>query len=363
MIRRLLAAAVICCVIVFFFFQFYHFLKRRVVMSDLKAVTEKRIGAFLKAPVHVDRISIGLLKHISLSGLKITHTSKGYPLLLGAKKIIVRYDLLSFIKRNFRIPAEIFLDAPRLTFRAFQSPGTLFDLALLKSDRGILTRFEFEEGEIQLPWIGHKQLHLTKIEGLATPKKGNVFDLRFKSRLVDAASGSLLAYGEIDPNQKTYHLEITLDEVSFSQAGQVPISGLKGTVELENDMIRIRKVEFLFRGVPCELSGEVRDVFSPKPLFAVSILIKEGKLPVRLDLQADFKMETVGGRIRFADRQFQFKGSLVGEPVAFQIPSLNVNDLYQASAQFDIEKGIYRFKAEREGERFRLDFSMADFSC
>ena len=157
MIRKLLIASVISGIIVLSFFEFYQYLKARIVTSDLKKVTEQRIGAFLKAPVEVDQITVGLLKHISLSGLKIRQTQKGFPLLIGVKKIVVRYNLLSFLKRNFRIPTEIFLDAPRLTLKTFQSPQSIFETNILKSEHGILTRFEFEDGEIQMPWFGSEE--------------------------------------------------------------------------------------------------------------------------------------------------------------------------------------------------------------
>ncbi|MBI4372956.1 MAG: hypothetical protein HY585_04445 [Candidatus Omnitrophica bacterium] len=363
MIRKLLALAVLCAFFVYSFFQFYHFLKKRVAVSDLKAVTEKRISAFLKVPVHVDKINVGLLRHISLSGLEIARTQKKYPLLIGARKIVVRYDLISFLKRNFRVPAEIFLEAPRLAFQAFQSPETFFDFNLLKSEHGIVTRFEFEEGEIQLPWFrSYEKLGLVGIEGLAVPKKDSLFDLRFKARVAGAARGSVLAYGEMDPSKRTYQLEITLDDISFIDTSQLPVAHLRGIIGLENDKIHIRKLEFLFRGIPCELSGNIQDAFSTKPMYELSVTIKEGKFPVRSDIRADFKSQTVASTIRFADRQFKLNGLLVGEPLDFQIPGMTINDLYQASAEFDIEKGIYRLKAEREGERFRFDFSMADFA-
>ena len=350
----------ICGIIVFSFFQFYHFLKERIVASDLKAVTEKRIGAFLKAPVHVDRISIGFLKHISLSGLSIKQTQKGQPFLIGVKKVVVRYDLSSFLKRNFRIPTEIFLDAPHLTFKALRS----FDASLLKSDRGILTRFEFEQGEIQLPWLRFDQkLRLANIEGRATPKKGDVFDVRFKSRLADQASGIVLAYGEVDPNRKSYHLEVSLNDVAFSKASKIPISRLNGTLELEEGTVRIRKAQFLFRGIPCEVSGEIQDVFSEKPAAVLSIHIQEGKLAVRSDIRASFREGSVSGALHFGTLAYQFSGSLVGKPVHFQVHRLIINNEYQASAEFDVKDGIYWIEANHKdkSKRFRIDLSATNF--
>ncbi|GEM_PF-2273126 len=358
MIRKLLIASIISGVIVLSFFQFYQYLKTRIVTSDLKKVTERRISAFLKAPVEVDQITVGLLKHISLSGLKIQQTQKGFPLLIGVKKIIVRYDLLSFLKRNFKIPTEIFLEAPYLTLKAFQSPETIFETNILKSDHGILTRFEFEDGEIRVPWFGSEEnFSLVGIEGKATPKKGDLFDVRFKAHLSGFLNGILLAYGEVNPTDKTYHLEMNLDQVSASKNSQIPISNLKGSLEFEHDVIRIHQINFLLRGIPCELSGDIQHIFSPKPIFNLSVRIKEGTAAFNVKLDADFGKETFSTLIEYLDQKYEFSGSLQGLPIHFKIPTFTLNQIYHGSGEFNSKKNAYWMEIDYDNQRFKLDFS------
>src|SRR3989338_628883 len=362
LMRKLIATVLLASLLVFSFFQFYNFLKKRIVTSDLKAAAEKRISAFLKVPVHVDRISVGILRHISVSGLQINPTKKGTPIFVGVKKIIVRYDLLSFLKRNFRIPTEIFLDAPHLNWQAFQSPGSIFEIGFLKSDRGILTRFEFEEGEVQLPWFRpNEKLNLTAISGKAIPKKGDAFDIRFKSHVSGAVLGLVSGFGEIDNRKKHYRLEMILDDLAFSSVSQIPISHLNGSVQLEDDTVRIRKVRFLFRGIPCELSGEIQNIFSESPIFLFTLRIREGKVSIRSDVRLNFKEETLSGVIQFADREFRFLGSISGTSTHFTIPHLSINGLYDASGEFDLKQGIYRIDVEHENQRFGVEFFLKNF--
>ncbi len=358
MIRKLLVTTIFCGVIVLSFFQFYQFLKSRIATSDLKKVTERRISAFLKAPVQVDQITVGLLKHISLSGLKIERTQQGLPLLIGVKKIVVRYDFPSLIRRNFRVPTEIFLDAPHLTLRAFQSPQTVFETNLIKSDRGILTRFEFEDGEIQMPWFGSSEmLSVTGIEGKATPKKGDLFDVRFKARLSGGLKGTALAYGEVNPVTKSYHLELNLNDVSASEISGVPLSGLKGILEVEQDTIRIKKLNFMFRGIPCEATGEVKKIFSKAPIFNLTVKIKEGNSAITLQIGANFETDTIAGFAEYFGRKYEFIGILQGQPLNFKIPAFKLNDTYDGSAQFDSEKKLYWIELVYKRQRFRFNFA------
>lgn len=363
MIRKLIAALLICGIIVFSFYQFYNFLKRRIVTSDLKLVTEKRIGTFLKAPVRINQIKIGLLKHISLTGLEISHLEKGNPLLLiGVKRIVVRYDLGSFLKRNFRVPTQIFLDAPRMTLEAFQAFNAPFDFDLLRSDHGILTRFEFEEGEVQLPWFRpNAKFRMVGVEGQAVPKKGNLFDVRLKSRLADVASGTLLAFGEINPNGKAYHLVVTLSGVQFSGASRIPITELNGTIEFINDTVQLENVKFLFRGIPCELSGEIEKIFSEKPIFSLALQIRETRFPTQLKVRVDFSKGTVSGTVSLAQQSYEFSGSLSGKPEDFELSKLIVNNAYEVSARFNTVADLYHLEMIRQNQRFQLNLSIGDF--
>ena len=359
MIRKLLAAFIISGVIVLSFFQFYQFLKKRIASSDLKKVTERRISAFLKVPVQVDRISVGLLKHISLSGLKIEQTQKGYPLLIGVKKIDVRYDLLSVVKRNFKIPAEVFLDAPRLTLKAFQSPGTVFETNIIKSERGILTRFEFEDGEIQMPWFGSDSIiSLNKIEGKAVPKKGDLFDVRFKAQMAGGLQGAVLAYGEVDPVRKTYRMEIMLEDVHSVKSSRVPLTHLKGTIEVQNNSIRIQKMNFLIRGIPVEISGRIQHIFSSAPVFNLSVRIKEGASTLASQWDLNFEKKTVDGFIKYFDQTHRFSGDIDGLPMDFKINRLVVDKVYQGAGQFDVQKNIYWLELLYGKQRFRIDLSV-----
>ena len=74
--RRFLALMLILGVVVFSFFQFYLFLKRHIVASNFKLITENRIGELIGARVEVDRISLGFLQHVSISGLQIEKDQK-----------------------------------------------------------------------------------------------------------------------------------------------------------------------------------------------------------------------------------------------------------------------------------------------
>ncbi len=104
MIRKIAATMFLSVVIALCFLQFYHFLKKKIVTTDFKALTEKRMGEFLHARVRVSSISIGLIRHISVKNLEIDRTKTNYPFLVGVKKIDFRYDFSDFFKRNFTIP-------------------------------------------------------------------------------------------------------------------------------------------------------------------------------------------------------------------------------------------------------------------
>ena len=363
MLRKLIASAFLCAVIIVSFLAFYRFLEKHIVPADLKRATERRIGAFLKTPVQVDRIRVGLLKHISLTGVQIKRAGKNFPVLMGIRKIVVQYDLASFFRRNFRIPAEIFLDTPHLVFPSFELNGSLFDLNLLKGEHGIVTRFEFEEGEIEFPWLrpGEK-LRLVRLEGKAVPKKGDAFDVRFKAELDGALSGSLLGYGEIKPGSKEYSFVVSLADVRAAQGSPLEIRAIHGTVELDQNSIYIRGLQGLVHGVPFSLSGEVGNFYSREPFVSLSIETHGKNLQSRFESRADFKAHTVSGLAQFGGRDYKFQGTLSGHPSDFEFSRLHVNDAHEISGHFNLEAGRYQMAWGEGKRRLELDLAIHEHS-
>ena len=363
MLRKLIASAFLCAVIIVSFLAFYRFLEKRMVPADLKRATEKRISAFLKTPVQVDRVRVGLLKHISLTGVQIERPGKNFPVLMGIKKIVVQYDLASFFRRNFRVPAEIFLDTPRLVFPSFELNGSLFDLNFLKGEHGIVTRFEFEEGEIEFPWLRQgEKLRLVRLEGKAAPKEGDAFDVRFKAGFGGVLSGSLLGYGEIKPESKEYSFVVSLKDVRAAQASQLEIRAVHGTLELDQSSIHIRGIQGLIYGLPCSISGEIGNRNSREPLISLSIETHGKNLKSRFEIRADFKAHTVSGLTQFAGRDYKFQGTLSGHPSDFEFSRLQVNDAHEISGHFNLEAGRYQMTWGEGKRRLELDLAVHDHS-
>ena len=92
--RKWIALLTAICLLLLFFFNFYVFLKQRVLTSEFKVQTEKRLSQLFQANVKVGRIRFGLLKQFSLSGLQIGNRQSKLAVRIGIERIVIRYDLL-----------------------------------------------------------------------------------------------------------------------------------------------------------------------------------------------------------------------------------------------------------------------------
>ena len=363
MLRKFVFAVVICGFFALLLFQSLRVLKERFVPANLKAVTEQWITEFLGTPVRVEGIRVGWFRHLSLVGLKIDRTETKFPLLIGVKRVVVRYDLASFLKRNFQIPTKIFLDSPHFIFEAFQRPGALLDMRLLRSEDGLLTRFEFNDGRLELPWFRQgEELLLTGIEGRAIPKKGKTLEIEFQTHLDGVALGALEGRGEFDIVKQAVQFSIDLKDVSFTLESRIPVERLNGTIEVSSGVVELRNIEFLFRGIPCFLNGTSKAVFTEDAEFKFSFRTEGEQFPVEIELHGDLNEESIFGIVRLYNQEYRFQGSLMPRLHGVELREVRINDSYHASGLLDLGAGKYELKVEHEEERARLELVLKGFS-
>lgn len=363
MIRKIALVMILSVVIALCFLQVYHFLKTKIVTTDFKALTEKRMGEFLHARVRVSSISIGFIRHISVRDLEIDRSKTDYPFLIGVKKIIFRYDFSDFFKRNFRFPQRVFLDSPRLTLQALESPGSLFDTRLLEGEHGIATRFDLEGGEIDLPTgLLASAVKLAHIQGHAVPVKGNSFRISLRGSLEGMLKGDLSVHGTADPVSKQTNLTLNFFGVGAADYESFPLSGLNGSMELVGSQLNIPSLQFKFRGIPCKLSGSIDRIFSDTPVLRLLFSVDEGALAFRSQVNADLGEELFSGTVQLFDEKQHFSGVVIKEEGGFRVPQVTFDNGYEGSGQFNLRTGTYRVKAAKGKERFSAALSHNGFA-
>ena len=341
-----------------------HMMNERILSSNLKGLTEKWVGNFLHTRVHIKDIRVGFFHHVSLRGVEVSPSSGESPLFLNIQRVVIRFDWPSFLERNFRIPKTIFLESPKISFESFRTPGTLFETGLLESKKGISTHFEFEGGEIHLPWFQPDQeLLLTSIRGRSVPKGGSVFNVQFEADLGGVAHGEITARGSIDAGNKKTNLVLNVHEVEFSTDSHIPITNLSGTVEISSNGISLHDLRFLFRGVPYQASGTIEHVFSGAPKFEISIQPEANNFPIGINLKADLKTETTSGMLDLFGEPYEFSGILAKTDRGFVLSQAEVNHLYQCSGLFNMAKGEYRLELKNEKEQALFDLSLNGLSA
>lgn len=363
MIRKFLPSAILISFFVFLLFGSLWILEVRLVPTNLKTVTEQWMGQFLGVPVRVNRIRVGWFRHLSLGGLEINWTKTALPLLVDVERIVVRYDFASLIKRNFQIPTKIFLDSPHFAFESLHRRGSLVDMRLLMSERGFLTRFDFEDGKLEAPWFrAGEKLTLMGIRGHAIPKNGSIFDFELQGRLEGAASGALKVIGELDIEEKTVRFSAQLKDVFFKPESRIPVEALNGAIEVSSRVVDLHDVSFLIRGVPCQLNGTITDLFSEEAVFDLSFQTVGDRLPVQIEVDGDLREQSISGIARFNHRNYRFQGSLVPRHHAIELERIIMNDRYQASGLLDYRAGTYEFNVENEEKRAKVDLVLDGFS-
>ena len=347
----------------FTFAGFYQFLRHKALTSEFKTLTENKIGQILRARVHIGQIKIGLLKHISLAGLRVTTADSKSVLSIGVKKIIIRYDLMSLLKRKLSSPKDIFLDSPELRFQSLVSPFSIVPLLISPEEARSLAHFEFNKGEIEFPIPGlFEKLKIEEIEGKAFFDGSGRLNLNVQARAGELADGLMNVRGFVEVGAKSGNLEIEFKDLTFLPGTNIPIAHLYGNISLSHTKAVIRQLRFQLRGLPCELSGEVENIFSPQPSFKLSWRLLEGSRPTSLDLESNLADQSIHGKLVLLGRKFGFDGVVTSDPTGIQLHDLAVDNGFRAYGSFDLKTSKVQLRAERDEQRYSTDLSVKDFN-
>lgn len=350
--------------LIFFFFNFYYFLKKRVTTSEFKSQTERKLSQILNAKVKVGKIRFGLLKHVSLSGLQIGKSSTDIPLQLDVQRVTIKYNLMDFLGQNFKVPAEVLIDAPAITLESIISPFDALGLFGIRSSSGsgLLKKVELNEGQFQINLPNIKEpFSIKHIKGRMWIDDTQTIHLNFKGALSGIANGGVTIWGELNQNQKEARLECMLEDASLNTSS-VAVTHINGKVLLSNDKVHFDNLTLNVRTLPVELSGEIAQAFQPFPKWYFAIkLPKIKKSSLALDVQGDTETRSISGSVHSLGRILKFEGLLQFFQDAFAFQNLNFDNGYLAQAEFGYESGVYSLRANKGVERFNFDLNLKDF--
>ena len=97
-VKKILFTIISCVSIAAMIFLVFSYFHRQEIFTEVKRVTEAKIGDLLRAKVSIDKIKIGVLNEISLSQFRINERRKNSLFsFVNVKKIVLR---LNPLRRN-----------------------------------------------------------------------------------------------------------------------------------------------------------------------------------------------------------------------------------------------------------------------
>jgi len=336
----------------------------RMVDFPIKTLTEEKLSSVLGAVVSVQQIKFGLLKQVSVSGLKI-HSEAGEKdnfYLASVRAISFQYNLLSLLRRDFRNPHRVLLDSPQLFFRSFQLPEKLFQKKQLGKGADFLGRsfqLAIKGGRAEYPFFDNKySIGLQDIDGVLTPEKHDTIKMQLSAHGAGVVRGNLLIKGELLPLEKSYDLNF-----HFKQGGEILLPGflklekMEGTFRVRPNNISFSKVRFRLADVILEARGEIIDYESEKPEINLWFkpLLEKGNESAEIHL--NFKKEEISGIVRYLGGNFPFNGLLFKEGSSVRISEMKVLEGYDFSADLDLKENSFELSLEKDPFRLNVHFA------
>jgi len=353
----------ICFLLVgLFLYNFYHVFKKKVYEADIKGFAEQKVGEIFDARIKIGDIKVGLLKYISLSGLEINQNIQDKLFyLVDVKKIIFRYDLLSFFKTNVAHPNKVSLYTPSIEFRKFKIPNVLFTKSMFAGKANIL--FEVRDGSIRydIPNIETK-FSFKDISGTISPLSTKTFMISFEAHGSDGLTGTVSLTGICNTQNGTCDLDVAIKDSSVISSSFVPIKGLKGRAHVTNDTITIKDISFYIRDIPVRVKGTIKD-FETDPVLDLKFTVETQHFVSGFTIFGNIDDLKIKGNVHIAGTyHYLYHGSITLQEDGFLITDAVINDEYSAHGRFSFQDGQYNLTVGKGKQEVTFDFMHENYN-
>lgn len=330
---------------------------RFVKVSNFKKFAEDRLGDLLKARVHVNEVRVGFLDHISLRGLQINQQIQDKVFyLLDVDRVVFKYNLGRLWQRKFSSANAIFLDSPQIILRSLTKPFIAIDLEriLAEGDR-LANEIAFEEGRIQWDMPGYDlRVELEKVRGQMRKIEEGRWRVHLEGRVQESFEGVLVVDGAVDAVTKQLSVRILLNDVKSRRPDLIPIRGMRGTIHVENGLIRFERLRFEYNRMPVELEGTVHLEGEPSPRLDMAVRLGEKKMGTDLRVAGALRDSLLEGELGLGEVTVPLRGNLALDPEGFRIENLRVGNLFDGQSEFDMKQGSFHLYLERDRQRIDL---------
>ncbi|MBI3307350.1 MAG: hypothetical protein HYZ84_06080 [Candidatus Omnitrophica bacterium] len=345
----------------------YFVLASRVSRGDFKLLAENRVGDFFKTRVRIGNIRPHLFNQISLTELVVgsEKSSEKHPYFVHIEKVVFRYNFLQLLIQNFKTPNVIVLEAPKVILDQTSFPYDLFQRLGLDAKSGGMgsSTLKIKGGEVRIPvGLFHTELRLNDIQGSLQSEGDGKISVSFKAHASGLLKGDLLLAGVIDVFNKTHHLDLKMEGISFSDVVALPFDRLDGNVRLENGKFIFDNLEGTIKGWKNHLSGALWNL-GPAPAFELDWQVGKKDFLGAIHFEGDLAAENFKASLQpFLKQEIILEGKIRREGMNFFSDAYKTNTGYEGSGKLDFESGAYDFSFRKENQIIAVESNLKGLS-
>lgn len=342
----------------------YLWVTSEVQKDEFKALAEKKASEFLSAHVEIDRIRVGMINRVALSGLRIRSQAKDDDAYrIHVDQIVFRYHPLAFLSRKLSVPSGIILQAPKLLVKQTEFSYDLLKDFKFGTGAESVSSLEFKGGEIFISVPGFRSnIHVQNINGVLRPQMNGEIRVNLKGHLKGLLNGEAKLRGIVAPFERRHDLDLELDSVSLNDELSIPLKDMKGKIRWVNQEFYFDGVQASVYGWDTLIKGELKNLRTA-PVLAFSWSAGKKYPALMLTFLADFSNEYVEGSLQWLkEDKHVFRGNIKREKWNFIFNDVLVDDQYSGSGHLDVESGYSRFQFQRGAQRFAAQTNLRDLN-
>lgn len=354
--RRLILRAAL---LVFILFSIpYFFLMAITTTREFKTFAQQKASEFLGAPVKIGKIRAGFLGDITLSHFEIAGANARPGLEIG--KIIFRYEITQLLSRNFKIPATIVIQSPRMRMNQ-EAPFSFFqDIHVTSQPQGALSELELAGGEVHyaVPFL-RSEIVLKKIEATFRPKSEQKWTGTFRAETQGLVESNITMKGEMDFKTGERYLRGEILNGKVSEFLIPQNNSFLCQFEIKDEKFFLRSLIFKSKSGRGRITGTV-DHFLNQPRAEFLIETKSGSEKTRHEIIADLKQELLKGDLKTSHWNLTYSSAFRRDKNKLIVTDWKSNwgDTADASLDFDTRELNVRYS--KDPKRLQIALRLED---
>lgn len=336
------------------------FLRHYTSTDQFKDWVQQQLNQLFQKDVRVEKIELRALNKVTLQRIKIIVDAADESSWIEVEQIQFKYDLLSLLRREMKLPSNLVLEAPTLSINRLNFFDSLNSFNVADLPVSLLSQLNMRGGRISFKLPQHDlPLVFANLEATLRSNIQGKLEITATAEAQGIIEGPVRLAATVNVLNKSYVAHLDFDRLNISKELPVSLEKMKGRITLEDTSLTVGPVTAVSNGWNLTLMGQAEDIRELNKL-KTNLLVGRDETLFGLQVSADLVEESMSGAVQLPTATvIPFNGRVIRSAESVLFRDIKMESGYEGEGALDFSNGDYSFDFKKDLQRIRLDSNLS----